>query len=126
LFLDYPYIIHKVYKEYNREVSTTFTNSKRLTLPYCVALYTLYTLGMNDLRAEVAVEKEAVMPQKRQKATYYTVTELAEALGVHRNTVIYWIDNSRIKAVKLGLSGKSPYYIEESEYQRVLSELRLS
>ena len=63
------------------------------------------------------------MPQKRQKATYYTVTELAETLDIHRNTVIYWISTGKIKAVKLGLSGKSPYYIEEKEYQRVISEV---
>lgn len=51
------------------------------------------------------------MPIKRRGATYMTVTELADKLGVHRNTVIYWIDNDQLAAIRAGLAKKSPWII---------------
>lgn len=51
------------------------------------------------------------MPIERRGATYMTVTELAEKLGVHRNTVIYWIDQEQLDAVRAGLAKKSPWMI---------------
>lgn len=63
------------------------------------------------------------MPQKRHGVTYYSVSELAEKLSVHRNSVIYWIKSGKIKAVRLGLAEKSPYQIEATEVDRVLAEL---
>lgn len=63
------------------------------------------------------------MPLKRHGVTYVTVSELAEKLDVHRNSVIYWINQGKIKAVRLGLSEKSPYYIPEDEANRVINEV---
>ncbi|MBK7914678.1 MAG: helix-turn-helix domain-containing protein [Chloroflexi bacterium] len=63
------------------------------------------------------------MPQERHGVTYYSVTELAKKLDVHRNSVIYWIKSGKIKAVRLGLAEKSPYQIEEREAARVMAEL---
>ena len=63
---------------------------------------------------------EAPMSYKRNGATYYTVTEMANKLGVHRNTVLYWIEKKQVKAVRSGMAAKSPWVIHEDELQRVM------
>ena len=62
------------------------------------------------------------MPINRRGATYMTVSELAEKLDVHRNSVIYWIQQDKIKAVRQGLATKSPYIIPIEEAKRVIAE----
>lgn len=60
------------------------------------------------------------MPVERAGATYLKVSEAAERLGVHRNTVIYWIQQDQIKHDRLGLADKSPYIIPVEEVERIL------
>jgi excisionase family DNA binding protein len=69
------------------------------------------------------VNQEAQMPFKRNGASYYSVTEAAEALGVHRNTVIYWINSNQLKAKKQGIADKSPYMIPSEEVERAKEEM---
>lgn len=75
-------------------------------------------MNTNDVK-----KMEVLMPTKRGGATYYTVSELADRLNVHRNSVIYWIKSGKIKAERFGLADRSPYQIEEHEADRVISEL---
>lgn len=63
------------------------------------------------------------MAKKRQGVTYYSVSELAKKLGVHRNSVIYWINTEKVEAIRLGMSEKSPYMIPETEVDRVMETL---
>lgn len=63
------------------------------------------------------------MSEKRRGVTYYSVSELAEKLGVHRNSVIYWIKTGKIDAERMGLADKSPYQISEKEAERVIAEI---
>lgn len=63
------------------------------------------------------------MPEVKHGATYYTVSELAEKLEVHRNNVLYWISTKQITAVRIGLARKSPYLIHEDEVKRVMEKL---
>ena len=62
---------------------------------------------------------EAAMPIKRQGVTYMKVSELADELDVHRNSVIYWIKTGKINAVRIGLAEKSPFYIPIQEVERI-------
>lgn len=66
------------------------------------------------------------MPVKRQGVTYMTVSELADDLDVHRNSVIYWIKTGKIKAVRLGLAEKSPFHIPMQEVERIKEEFASS
>jgi excisionase family DNA binding protein len=66
---------------------------------------------------------EDPMPVKRGGSTYLTVTELADRLNVHRNTVIYWIKEEQLRAVRFGLSPQSPWMIPEEEVERVLERI---
>lgn len=68
-------------------------------------------------------KEEMPMPIKRFGVTYITVSELAKRLDVHRNSVVYWINQGKIKAVRLGMAEKSPYYISEDEADRVVGKL---
>lgn len=64
------------------------------------------------------------MPTSRQGVSYYRVSEAAEILGVHRNTIIHWIKEQKtIKAEKLGIADKSPYIISSDEINRVIKEM---
>lgn len=63
------------------------------------------------------------MPEKRHGATYYTVSELAEKLDVHRNSILYWISTEQLTAVRLGLARKSPYLIHEDEVKRIMEKM---
>ena len=65
--------------------------------------------------------KEAPMPMNRRGATFMTVSELADKLDVHRNSVIYWIKIGKIKAVRQGLATKSPFIIPIREADRVIA-----
>ncbi len=60
------------------------------------------------------------MPTVRNGATFMTVTELAERLQVHRNTVIYWIKEGELRAIRGGMSGKSPYIIPIEDAEAVI------
>ena len=71
------------------------------------------------IQEKVNPKEEQAMPKKRHGATYYSVTELADELGIHRNSVIYWITTKQVSAVRFGLAEKSPYFIHEDEAQRV-------
>ena len=62
------------------------------------------------------------MPVEARGATYLTVSELAELLDVHRNSVIYWIKQEQIHAVRRGLAKKSPFLIPMEEADRVMAE----
>ncbi len=66
------------------------------------------------------------MSVKRNGATYYSVTELAQMLNVHRATILNWIAAGELDAVRAGLRPKSPYLVPREEVERVLEELRLS
>lgn len=80
--------------------------------------------SMSDATPQIqVVNEEAQMPVKRLGATYYRVTEAAEFLDVHRNTIIYWIDKNKMKALKLGIADKSPYMIPAEEVERVKREM---
>lgn len=87
-------------------------------------LYVLYTLDMFiQTVAPTSVKEEAPMTVKRRGATYMTVTELAAAVGVHRNTIIYWIEQEQIQAERSGLSPRSRFLIPLQEANRVIAEL---
>lgn len=60
------------------------------------------------------------MPVKRDGATYLKVSEAAERLGVHRNTVIHWIKTEQIEHDRLGVAEKSPYIIPIAEIERII------
>ena len=62
------------------------------------------------------------MPVTKRGREYYTVTELSEELGVHRNTVIYWIKKNQVKAERVGMAPKSPLMIPLEEAERVIEE----
>lgn len=66
------------------------------------------------------------MPTKWQGVTYLTVSELADELEVHRNSVIYWIKTGKINAVRLGLARKSPFHIPMQEVERIKEEFASS
>ncbi len=63
------------------------------------------------------------MTVKRNGAIYVTVTELAKVLGVHRNTVIYWIQEEQVTAIRSGMAKKSRYLIPADEARRVFKEM---
>lgn len=56
----------------------------------------------------------------------YTVGEVAKLLGVHRNTVIYWINTERITARRSGMAKQSPFYIPAAEVARMRELMPLS
>jgi excisionase family DNA binding protein len=66
---------------------------------------------------------EEPVATKRNGSTYLTVTELADRLNVHRNTVLYWIEQDQLRAIRFGLAKKSPWMIPEEEAARVVREL---
>jgi excisionase family DNA binding protein len=61
---------------------------------------------------------------RRGGAAYVSVSDLAERLGVHRNTVINWIRFGFIEAERMGPAPKSPYIIPVGEVQRLLEEIK--
>lgn len=79
--------------------------------------------AMNFPQAKVEVSTK---PIKRQGVTYMTVSELADELDVHRNSVIYWIKTGKVNAVRIGLAEKSPFYIPMPEVERIKEEFASS
>ena len=53
------------------------------------------------------------------KPKYMSVSQAAEILGVHRNSVHYWIKSGDMAAHRKGLAEKSPYLISAAEVERV-------
>ncbi len=49
---------------------------------------------------------------------HYTLKEVCEALGVHRNTFLRWISAGKVKAIQLGRDWR----IAESEITRICSK----
>jgi hypothetical protein len=84
---------------------TNFDEFPKLVLTILCLL--CIVLLMTDL-ALPQTRTEDTMPKMRHGAIYYSVSELAEKIGVHRNNVIYWINTDKIKAVRLGLAKKKP------------------
>lgn len=72
---------------------------------------------------DMTVLTEALMKRTHDRAAYVTVSELAEELGVHRNTIHYWIREGRLEARKVGLAPRSPLLITREEAARVKEEL---
>lgn len=64
-----------------------------------------------------------VQQNERRKAGFYTVGELAGAIGVHRNSVIYWIKTGRLDADRAGLAERSPYRIAASDAERIIADI---
>ena len=50
---------------------------------------------------------------------YYSISEFAKELGVHRNTIRNGIKFGRIAGFKVGTGRKSMYRIAQSELQRM-------
>ena len=48
---------------------------------------------------------------------HYTLKEVCEALGVHRNTFLRWIGAGKVKAIQLGRDWRIP----KSEIDRICS-----
>jgi excisionase family DNA binding protein len=66
---------------------------------------------------------EAGMRRTHDPAVYITVSELADELGVHRNTIHYWISRGKLEARRIGLARRSPLLITRMEAARVKHEL---
>lgn len=71
----------------------------------------------------MAILTEALMKRTHDRAAYVTVSELADELGVHRNTIHYWIKEGRLEARKIGLAPRSPLLITREEANRAKKEL---
>ena len=63
------------------------------------------------------------MPKQHNGTTYLSVTEFAELMDVHRNTIFYWIDKQLVKAVRFGAAPKSPLYIPMEEVKRITDNI---
>ena len=61
--------------------------------------------------------------QSKVPATGLSVSELADRINVHRNTIIYWIKTGQLEARRVGLAANSPYTIPMSEVERAEKEL---
>jgi excisionase family DNA binding protein len=68
-------------------------------------------------------EMEARMPIERKGSTFLSVKEFAEKLGVHPNTVLYWIKQDRIRAVRSGFAKQSPWIIPIEDANNLIEEL---
>ena len=72
----------------------------------------------------VVNQMEAGMKLTHYRAAYMTVSELADELGVHRNTIHYWIKLGQIEARRIGIAPRSPLLISREEVARVKRELQ--
>jgi len=66
------------------------------------------------------------MKLRHDRAAYITVSDLADELGVHRNTIHYWIKLGRVEARRIGIAPRSPLLISREESERVKREISLS
>lgn len=57
---------------------------------------------------------------KKVRLTMYTVTEVAKMFSVSRQTVLKWINNGKIKAVKV----VKVYRIPKEEIERLTQDMR--
>jgi excisionase family DNA binding protein len=78
---------------------------------------------LNEFIETKDFSKEAPMPIKRSGASHLSVKELAEKVGVHHNTVLYWINQGQVRAVRSGLSKQSPWMIPQEEVNRIIEEM---
>lgn len=69
------------------------------------------------------LEMEAQAKLAHDRAAYVTVSELADLLGVHRNTVHYWIREGQVKAQRIGMARRSPLLISRGEVERIQAYL---
>ena len=60
------------------------------------------------------------LKQKKRSDTMYTVTEVAKMFSVSRQTVLKWINNGKIKAVKV----VKVYRIPKEEIDRLIDKQR--
>ena len=60
-----------------------------------------------------------------EQKQYLSVTELANHLDVHRNTIIKAIKDKRIQAFKVGSGKKSVYRIPYTETARLLKGIEI-
>ena len=60
------------------------------------------------------------LKQKKRGDTMYTVTEVAKMFSVSRQTVLKWINNGKIKAVKV----VKVYRIPKEEIDRLIDKQR--
>lgn len=73
---------------------------------------------------QIEQRKEALMKLTHDRAAYVTISELAREVGVHRNTIHYWIKLGIVEAKRIGIAPKSPLLITRAEAERVKAELQ--
>lgn len=78
---------------------------------------------MTTETAVTGLEMEAQVKLTHDRAAYMTVSELADLLGVHRNTVHYWIREGEVKAQRIGMARRSPLLIPRAEVDRIRAYL---
>ena len=78
---------------------------------------------LNEFIDAKEVIKESPMPIKRGGASHLSVKELAEKVGVHPNTVLYWISQNQVHAVRSGLAKQSPWMIPCDEVERIMTKM---
>jgi excisionase family DNA binding protein len=59
---------------------------------------------------------------KRKKKEVWKVSEIARLLGVHRNTVVFWIQMGFLKAVDVSTGRKPSYRIHQYDLIEFLKE----
>lgn len=69
-------------------------------------------------------QMEAGMKLRHDRAAYITVSDLADELGVHRNTIHYWIKLGKVEARRIGIAPRSPLLISREESERVKREIQ--
>jgi len=72
------------------------------------------------------VDREEAGMRRKVDPAYVTVKELADRLGIHHNTVYYWISQGLITVEREGLSPRSPMRIPRAEADRVVAQLAKS
>mgnify|MGYP000845508910 CR=1 FL=1 len=78
---------------------------------------------MMTLTEQNQQKAEGLMPIERKGSTFLSVKEFAEKLGVHPNTVLYWIKQDRIRAVRSGFAKQSPWIIPIDDANNLIEEL---
>ena len=73
---------------------------------------------------QIEQRTEARMKFTHDRAAYVTVSELAREVGVHRNTIHYWIRLGVVDAKRIGIAPKSPLLITREEAERVKAVLQ--
>lgn len=55
---------------------------------------------------------------EKQPKKFYTVQEAAELLGVHRNTIMRWIQGELISSYRVSPAPQAPHRIPAEEIER--------